>query len=120
MVGFTYKSYNFVNKDPMIDFIRTVVSESGLTYNKICENSGVNHNTLRAWLYGTTKKPQAATMNAVLRACNYKLNISPIDAPMLIVPTAYEPVATEPKPRKRLGAAKYANVHHISAHRKRK
>jgi hypothetical protein len=126
MPGFTYKSYSFVDKDPLIDHIRTVIQDSKLSIMAIVEKSGVSYGTINAWLYGTTRRPQAASINAVLRACEYKLNISPIDAPMIIVPTAYTPIAMEPKAqaapkvKKRLGAAKYSNVHHISKHRKRK
>ena len=28
--GFTYKSYNFVNKDPIIDEVRTVFQDAGV------------------------------------------------------------------------------------------
>jgi transcriptional regulator with XRE-family HTH domain len=78
MAGFTYKSYNFVDKDPMIDQVRTVVHDSHMTYKAISEASGVSLLTIRGWLDGRTKKPQAATFNAVLRACGYKLSVRPI------------------------------------------
>jgi transcriptional regulator with XRE-family HTH domain len=118
MPGFTYKSYNFTEKDPIIDYLRTIINDSHLSITKIGDDSGVSPQTINNWLYGPTKRPQAASINAVLRALNYKLNISQIEAPMMIVPTAVQPVAVEPK-RKRMGASKYSNVHHI-AHRKRK
>jgi transcriptional regulator with XRE-family HTH domain len=121
MPGFTYKSYNFTDKDPIIDYMRTIINDSHLSLKTIGEESGVSTQTIRMWLYGETKRPQAASINAVLRALNYKLDISSIDAPMMIVPTPIEPVAVAPK-RKRMGAAKYkkySNVHHIG-HRKRK
>ena len=78
MPGFTYKSYVFIDKDPMIDQVRTVVTDSHMTYKSIAEASGVGRETIRKWLDGATKKPQAATFNAVLRACGYKLTIRPI------------------------------------------
>jgi len=37
---------------------------------------------------------------------------------MMITPTAVAPVAIEPKFRKRMGAAKYSNVHHIKIRKK--
>jgi transcriptional regulator with XRE-family HTH domain len=120
MPGFTYKSYNFVDKDPIIDYLRTIVQNSQKTNKAIAEESGVTTTTISNMLYGKTRRPQAATINAILRALNHKLNISAIEAPMIIVPTAIEPVAIEPSRRRRLGAAKYGNVHHISAHKRRK
>lgn len=87
MAGFTYKSYNFVDKDPMIDQVRTIISDSHMTYKAISEASGVGAYTIRKWLDGDTKKPQAATFNAVLRACGYKLSIRPIAEAEIVAPT---------------------------------
>lgn len=87
MPGFTYKSYSFVEKDPMIDQVRTIISDSHMTYKSIAEASGVGVFTIRKWLDGDTKKPQAATFNAVLRACGYKLTIRPIAEVEVISPT---------------------------------
>ena len=64
--GFTYKSYSFVDKDPIIDEIRTVFQDSGVTKQWIEEQSGVTSATLHAWFEGKTRRPQAATVNAVL------------------------------------------------------
>jgi DNA-binding phage protein len=87
MAGFTYKSYSFVDKDPVIDVIRTVVQQSGMTYKAIHEASSVSTQTLHGWLDGDTRKPQHATMNAVLRACGYKLKAVPIDEADVVAPT---------------------------------
>jgi transcriptional regulator with XRE-family HTH domain len=87
MAGFTYKSYNFTDKDPMIDQVRTIIQDSHMTYKAISEASSVTTTTISNWLDGKTKKPQAATFNAVLRACGYKLSIRPIAEAELIGPT---------------------------------
>jgi predicted transcriptional regulator len=87
MAGFTYKSYNFVDKDPMIDQVRTVILDSTMTYRAIADLSGVTETTIRNWLDGSTKRPQAATFNAVLRACGYKLAIRPIAEAEAVMPT---------------------------------
>jgi hypothetical protein len=87
MTGFTYKSYNFVDKDPMIDQVRTVILDSHDTYKAIAEASGVAENTIRNWLDGATKKPQAATFNAVLRTCGYKLSIVRLAEAETVAPT---------------------------------
>jgi transcriptional regulator with XRE-family HTH domain len=77
MKGFTYKSYSFTDKDPIIDEIRTVVQDSGVSYRQIEEESGVTSWTLRSWFDGKTRRPQAATLNAVARALGYKLGFVP-------------------------------------------
>jgi signal recognition particle subunit SEC65 len=74
-MGFTYKSYNFVDKDPMIDEIRTIVEKSGASYKWVNEESGVSTQTIAKWFDGSTRRPQAATMNAVLRSLGYKLGV---------------------------------------------
>jgi len=87
MAGFTYKSYVFIDKDPMIDQVRTVIMDTHMTYKAISGASGVTENTIRNWLDGAVKRPQAATFNAVLRACGYKLSIIPIGAAEAVAPT---------------------------------
>jgi hypothetical protein len=95
MAGFTYKSYSFLEKDPIIDEIRTVIKDSGVSHKWIEEESGVTAVTLRAWFYGATKKPQAATINAVARSLGYKLGFVPFKAIVHIEPPMPQP---EPRP----------------------
>jgi len=85
-MGFTYKSYNFIDKDPMIDEVRTIVERSGASYKWVNEESGVSVNTLSKWFDGTTRRPQAATMNAVLRSLGFKLGV--VEDRKVIVPVA--------------------------------
>lgn len=94
--GFTYKSYNFTEKDPVIDEIRTIVQQHGATYKEIHEHSGVAAATLTAWFTGPTKKPQAATINAVLRSMGWKLAPVPIATAAFVQPTAAPPKKPEP------------------------
>jgi transcriptional regulator with XRE-family HTH domain len=70
-----YKSYNFVDKDPIIDEIRTIIKHEKVTYSYIEEKSGVTTQTLRNWFDGNTKRPQTATVRAVLRAIGYDVGI---------------------------------------------
>jgi DNA-binding phage protein len=65
-----YKSYNFVNKDPIIDEIRGMVK--GYKYSQIEEMSGVSHTTLRGWFDGKTRRPQYSTVMAVVHALGFK------------------------------------------------
>jgi hypothetical protein len=87
MAGFTYKSYSFQDKDPMIDQVRTIIADSHMNRKGIADASGVTVHTIRNWLDGATRKPQAATFNAVLRACGYKLSIRPIAEAEVVAPT---------------------------------
>jgi hypothetical protein len=70
-----YKSYVFRDKDPIIDQVRTVVQDTKQTYKQISADSGVAAGTLGNWFGGTTKRPQFASMNAVLRACGHEFVI---------------------------------------------
>ena len=87
MKGFTYKSYNFTEKDPIIDELRTVVQGSGHTYRQISEDSGVSTQTLSNWFAGETRRPQAASLNAVARALGYKLGFVPYETASIVQPT---------------------------------
>ena len=75
MPGFTYKSYSFTEKDPIIDEVATAINDCGVNYSWIQEHSGVTRATLHSWFGGKTRKPQAATINAVLHSLGYKLGI---------------------------------------------
>lgn len=118
MTGFTYKSYNFVDKDPIIDEIRTVYENSGTNYKWIAEHSGVTPNTLRAWFDGRTKRPQAATINAVLRALGYKLGVVAMEMNGLkLAPIKFDPTLPQPAPKSRSSARHVVQMH---KYRKRK
>lgn len=84
--GFTYKSYSFIDKDPIIDEVRGVFDASGATYKSIEADSGVTYQTMRNWFEGKTRRPQAATINAVLRALGKKLGIVDINAGVASTP----------------------------------
>jgi len=67
-----YRSYNFVDKDPVIDRIRTIVQDEGLSYKDIHVISGVSTATLTNWFDGETRRPQYATVAAVTSSLGYK------------------------------------------------
>jgi hypothetical protein len=69
-----YKSYSFVDKDPIIDKLRTVVQDSKKSNEEVHALSGVSTSTLDGWFRGRTKRPQFATINAVGRALGYDLH----------------------------------------------
>lgn len=63
-----YRSYNFIDKDPIIDAIRTRFSEQHAAYSDVSELSGVSNTTIRNWFHGKTRRPQFATTAAVLKS----------------------------------------------------
>lgn len=67
-----YRSYNFIDKDPVIDRIRTIVRDEGLSYSEIHVISGVSTATLTNWFDGETRRPQYATIAAVTSSLGYK------------------------------------------------
>lgn len=67
-----YRSYVFKDKDPVIDRIRTIVSDEGLSYKDIHIISGVSTATMHNWFEGETRRPQYATIAAVTSSLGYK------------------------------------------------
>ena len=66
-----YKSYNFKDKDPIIDRMRTIVQDSRLSYKEIREITGVSTGCLRGWFDGATRRPTFAALAAVARGLGY-------------------------------------------------
>ncbi len=77
-----YRTYNFVNKDPVIDEVRTVLKDEGLIKRLgiVHELSGVSVSTLKNWFDGDTKKPQNPTIEAVLTSLGYVRKIEKLKA----------------------------------------
>ena len=80
-----YKSYSFIDKDPVIDYCRTKVfaqSEDGKHGGgpaKVAHDSGVSKSTLYNWFKGRTKRPQFSTVAAVLISCGeYRVDLRKI------------------------------------------
>lgn len=70
-----YKTYMFRDKDPVIDAVRTVVEDSKKPWSQISEESGVSRQTMRNWFLGDTRRPQFATVAAVVSACGFSIRI---------------------------------------------
>jgi hypothetical protein len=67
-----YKSYLFVEKDPVIDAMRTAFSDAKVSYQDVSNESSVATATIRNWFHGRTRRPQFATTAAVTRALGKK------------------------------------------------
>ena len=70
-----YKSYSFVDKDPIIDRMRTIVGDEGESYAEIHLRSGVSTSTMYNWFEGDTKRPQFATIMAIARSLGYDMEL---------------------------------------------
>ena len=67
-----YRTYNWIDKDPIIDAVRTVVkSGEKLKNNMVHQISGVSTTTLDNWFDGATRKPQNSTITAVTSSLGY-------------------------------------------------
>ncbi|MGY3278076.1 hypothetical protein [Bradyrhizobium sp. S3.7.6] len=72
----TYRTYNFVDKNPVVDKIRTVLQEEGFFAKKrrrtLHELSGVAVATFDGWFEGETRNPRHETIMATMSALGYK------------------------------------------------
>jgi hypothetical protein len=66
--GKPYLTYRFIDKDPVIDVLRTAQQDANIKPGKIATASGVSPSTIHGWFYGKTRKPQFATVVAVARS----------------------------------------------------
>jgi hypothetical protein len=71
-----YRSYNFKEKDPIIDELRTMIADSGASYKQINEASDVSVSCLRNWFHGVTRRPSYAAVAAVASALGYEASWS--------------------------------------------
>jgi hypothetical protein len=78
-----YPTYKFVDQDPIVSKVKTVLQDEaaarGINLSKMvstcCTESRVSRTTVSNWLDRTTKRPQAASMNAILRAVDHELAV---------------------------------------------
>jgi hypothetical protein len=72
-----YRTYRFIDKDPIIDKVRTVLQDEGLFAKGkrkiVHELSGVQLSTLDGWFEGDTMKPINATVGAVISSIGYEM-----------------------------------------------
>jgi DNA-binding phage protein len=73
-----YLSYAFIDKDPVIDHVRSILDREKATYADVHAKSGVSTNTLYQWFDGKTKRPQYATVMAVARSLGYDMVLTKV------------------------------------------
>jgi len=66
-----YRSYNYVDKDPAIDKLRTAMKDEGLDAKKLHVLSNVSPSTLDGWFNGKTRSPQHRTLAAAAGAMGF-------------------------------------------------
>lgn len=67
-----YRNYRFIDKDPIIDAMRTVVrDELGFNNNHTSAITGVSPTTFHAWFEGGTRRPQNATASQAMAGLGY-------------------------------------------------
>lgn len=64
----TYKSYNFVDKDPIIDVVATARSDAKMSFAQIEKAGGPRAATVRNWEFGKVRRPGFYYVSATLRA----------------------------------------------------
>ena len=73
---FVYRSYSFVDKDPVIDSLRTLVQREGFAkkggLRRLSLLSDVSETAMANWFSGPTRRPQNASIEAVARAMGYR------------------------------------------------
>jgi hypothetical protein len=80
-----YLGYNWIDKDPDMDFIVGLIGESGMSPEDIelaTEKLGhkVSRYTVMGWLYKGTRRPQNFTMTIVALALGYTKTWGPLSA----------------------------------------
>jgi len=67
------RGYRFTDgRDPVLEQVTRVITDSGLALNAIEAKCGVCASTMRSWQQGKTKRPQNATVEMVLRTLGYR------------------------------------------------
>jgi len=69
---YIYRNYRFLDKDPIIDAVKTVVKgQEHMKNSMVHAVSGVATATLDNWFEGTTRRPQNSTVTQVTAALGY-------------------------------------------------
>lgn len=71
----TYRTYRYINKNPVIDVARTAIQDTNL-YNKqgikiVATLATLSKATLDGWFYGDTRSPRHDSIAAVMTALGY-------------------------------------------------
>ena len=67
------RTYRFIDKDPVIDEVRTIVQDEGLyqRLRNVAELAGLAPATIDNMFHGETRRPQNATVMAIVTSLGY-------------------------------------------------
>lgn len=65
--------YRFIDKDPVVDLIRSAVFDDKREIKDIAAEARVHPNTISRWLYGDTRRPQHFTLMRVFFALGVEI-----------------------------------------------
>jgi transcriptional regulator with XRE-family HTH domain len=68
---FPYRNYRWKDKDPIIDALRTVRNDEGLTNHETAQITGVAASTFKNWFDGETRRPMNSTSTQMAAALGY-------------------------------------------------
>jgi transcriptional regulator with XRE-family HTH domain len=57
-----YKSYNFRDKNPVVDVLRTAMRKLGWNHKRLSDETGISRTTIKAIFSGPTKDPRHGTI----------------------------------------------------------
>jgi DNA-binding phage protein len=73
------RTYRFVDKDPVIDMCRIMLQDLGLfskkNMAKVAALASLHGNTLHNMFFGDTRRPQHATVMALITACGFEITL---------------------------------------------
>lgn len=69
-----FRTYSYIDKNPVIDKVRTIMQDEGLYENLTvaAEISNVGRATMVSWFHGSTRNPQHHTIAAVVSSMGYE------------------------------------------------
>jgi hypothetical protein len=64
----TYTAYNFIDRDPIFEFLQTAVQQSGKSYKEIHEAGGATVGTIKRYFNGPTRTVKFDSAMATIKA----------------------------------------------------
>lgn len=68
-----YRNYSFLNKDPVIDKMRTLVQDEGLKWHDAARIADMSPATLDNWFKGSTRRPQFSSIASLTHSLGYSM-----------------------------------------------
>lgn len=113
----TQVDYRFIDKDPIIDVIRTAMQRKGNNspeqIQRVAYDAGIHPGTLNNWLNGDTRRPLSLTTRFVLEALGVTIKYIDEDdkpirepQPILISATEQRKILARDKEREKAREAK--------------